>query len=43
VQPFPSERMAMREVGPRVNNARNEGPECQGRSLIGVGKLSRFG
>jgi hypothetical protein len=26
--PFPAERMAARAVGPRVNNARNEGPGC---------------
>jgi putative SOS response-associated peptidase YedK len=26
--PFPAERMAALAVGQRVNNAKNEGPEC---------------
>jgi putative SOS response-associated peptidase YedK len=26
--PYPADRMAVREVGPKVNSPRNDGPEC---------------
>jgi putative SOS response-associated peptidase YedK len=37
--PLPGERMAMREVGPRVNNARNEGPGCLAPADAAEGNL----